>query len=377
MVNSNMEAKSIKITPIQYMFTIACFIQSSALLATFFVPIIGTEAWLSLLVGMSLFIPVALIHLALSRRFPGKNLIEIFCIVLGRVGGAIFSLLAILFFATLTTLNLRDLGFLAKQAIMSNTPAIVLTSLCVLVCAYAVYHGLGIIVRYSFAFTLLSAFVVILVTLLTLPIWKLENFLPMFQQPAIHYIQSAHIASTIPSAELLVFLMIMPNVKRSKKGLTRYFFGGYLIGGLTILLVIVRDTAVLGNIITFSVLPPFETQRLATMVEGLNRLEILYIIVMIVLWFFKITVHYYGTVTALAQLFKLKSYHPLILVMGAFFVTYAIYIFPSIPVHMAFAREEAATIWLFITLVPPLVTLIIAYLRRLPGRERTIKELDT
>lgn len=363
-----MKPKASKITPLQFMFTVACYVQSSALLTTFFVPIITYEAWISVVAGLLVFTPTILIYLALSRLFPGKSIIEIFHIVLGRIGGFVFSLLVIFFFATLTSLNLRDLGLLAKATIMSDTPPVVMTSLCILVCAYGVYHGLHAVVRYSVAFTLLSVVVVIAVSLITLSLWNFDYFLPLFQQPTIRYIQSGHISATIPNAELLIFMMIIPHVKRAKKGLGWYFFGGFLIGVLVLLTVVVRDTAVLGNAVSLFSMPPFETQRMVSAMQGLSRLEILYIIVMIVLWFFKVLVLYYATANAVAQLCGLKSYHPLVLVLGAVFVSYSIFAFPNIPVHMAFGREDTATLWTFFSVVLPLITLIIAKLRRIPAK---------
>lgn len=361
-----MKQKASKITPLQFMFSVACFVQASALLTSFFVPIITYEAWISVIAGMLLFAPTILIYLALARLFPGKSIIEIFKIVLGRLGGFVFSMLVIFFFATLTSLNLRDLGLLTKATIMNDTPPVVLTSLCVLVCAYAVYHGLHVVARYSVAFTLLSVVVVVAVSLITLNLWNFDYFLPIFQQPLLNYIQSSHISATIPHAELLVFMMIIPFVKRTEKGLARYFYGGFVIGVLAILIVVVRDTAVLGNAVALLGMPPFETQRMVSAMQGLSRLEILYIIIMIALLFFKILVLYYGTVTATAQLCGLKSHHPLVLVMGAVFVSYAIFAFPSIPVHMAFGREDTATLWTFFSLVLPLITLIIARIRCIP-----------
>jgi len=364
-----MKTETGRISSLQYMFCIACFIQSSALLSSFFVPLTKQDSWMSVLAGILLASPLLMIYLGLMRRFPGKTLIEINEAVFGRVFGFVVSLLYIWFMMSLFTLNLLDIGQLVKKTIMVDTPLIALISLCILVCAYAVYHGIRVVARYSFVFALLAVFVVITSTLFTLNFWRFENFLPMFDQSVMHYVQSMHLATTIPFGEVVVFLMIAPYVQRNKKGLARYAFGGLLIGGMTVLGVVVRDTAVLGNVLSFFSIPPFETQRMAVLAEGLNRLEILYIIILIVLLFFKVLILYYVSVMAVTQLFKLGSHRLVIPLAGALCVAYATFIYPSEIAHVIAARGETAQLWTVFQLCLPLFTLIVSAARKPPKKQ--------
>lgn len=358
----------------QFMFSVACFIQASALLSSFFVPIARQDTWLCVIFGILVSLPLMFIYLGLMRGFPGKNLIEINRIVFGRIGGALASLLFVLFTITLTSLNVRDFGQLVEMTIMAQTPPVVLIGLCLAVCTLAVYKGLRVVTHYSLAFSLLAGVILTLGALLTLNNWRLENFLPMFEQPVESYVRAAHIAITIPIGELVVFMMIMPRVKRTDKGLARYLLGGLLIGGLTIVGAVVRDTAVLGNTVTLYALPSFETLRLARLAEGLSRLEILFAIVLIVLLFFKILVLYYVSVSALAQLLRLRSYHPLVLVVGALFIVYSVFVYRSSVTHAAGGQEHTAALWTLFEFILPLLTLVIAWIRKLPQKNPTEKE---
>lgn len=369
-----MKPEEVGISPLQFMFSVACFIQASALLSSFFVSIARQDSWICVALGMLAAVPLLLIYLGLMRCFPGKNLLEIHEAVYGRVIGSIVSLLFVLFFITLTSLNLLVLGQLVKQTIMLHTPPIVLTGLCTAVCAFAIYRGLDVVTRYSLAFLLLSAFVVIAASLLTLDLWHPENFSPMLGQPAESYVQSTHLAATIPFGEIVAFMMVVPRVKRGKKGIARYLLGGLFIGGMATLTVVARDIAVLGNTIVLFSLPPFETLRMVTLVPSLSRLEILFEIVLIVLLFFKILILYYASVSALAQLLRLRSRHPLVLVTGALFNVYAVFIYPSETVHNAAARETTAFLWTLFELALPLVTLAVAVLRKLPQKKLAARE---
>jgi spore germination protein KB len=347
------------------MFSIACFIQSSSLLSSFFLPVTQQESWLCVVLGLLLSIPLFLIYYGLMKSFPDKNLVEIFELVYGRVGGIIASLIMMWFFLSVTTYNLRDIGYLVKQTIMVDTPVLALMVVCLLVCAYGIYYGLRVVTRYAMAFSLISSLILIAGALLTLNQCDLQNFLPMFNQPPLHYVQSTNQVMTIPFGEIVFFLMIAPQVKRGKKGMLRYLIGGLLIGGLTVLIVVVRDIAVLGNTISLFTLPSFETMRMITLTQALSRMEILFTVILIVLLFFKIMLLYYVSVLALAQLLKLQSYKPLILILGAFFTVYSYVIHTSTGQHTTFSREYASILWAFFEYLMPLIALVIGRIRKL------------
>lgn len=102
-------------------------------------------------------------------------------------------------------LNLMDLGNLTKLMILPETPNVVLTVMCLLVSAWAVRHGIKVVVRYSALFAFISYAILAVSVLLALSEANLQNFLPMFDQPVIKYIQGTHIITTIPFGETVVF----------------------------------------------------------------------------------------------------------------------------------------------------------------------------
>lgn len=360
-----MKLETSRITPFQYMFSVACFLQSSALLSAFFAPITRQDSWLVVLFGMIVAIPELLVFAALMRSFPGKNLIEITQTVLGRVGGTIVSLMFIWFFFTQAALNLRDLGQFVRQIILVETPTIIVISLCMALCAYAVLNGLNVVTRYAPVFSLMSILLTILAIMLTLNLMNPNNFLPVLAQEPIKYIHGTNIVLSIPFGELVLFLMAAPSVQRGKKSRMAYLFGGFVIGGMTIVAVVVRDTAVLGPVGTLFSLPAFETLRLIRLTDALNRMEIMFAIVLIVLLFFKISIIFYATVTAVAQLFRLKSYHPLVLTLAAFVIGYSTFVFPTSEIHSAYSRETAPIFWILFEFLLPLLVLIVGRTRGL------------
>lgn len=348
-----------RITPFQYMLSVTCFLQSSALLSSFFTPITQQDSWLVVLFGMAAAMPVLIVFCAIMHSFPGKNLIEITLASLGRVAGTVVSLIFIWFFLTLTALNLRDFGQFVRQIILVETPIIVVISLCMLVSAYAVIKGLNVVTRYSPVFVLMAIILTVLATLFTLNLINLNNFLPIMTLEPIKYVQGTNIVLTIPYGELFVLLMVAPYVSKGKKSKGVYLFGGFFIGSFTILSVVSRDTAILGNTASLFSLPSFETLRLIGITEAFNRMEILFAIVLVVLLFFKITILFYCSVMAIAQLLRMKTYHPLVLVMSAFIVAYTNFVFPTAEIHDVYSRQTAPIAWFVFEFILPLLVLIL------------------
>ena len=206
-----------KINGTRFMFTIAFFLQSSALLTSLIASLTLNNSWLSGLFAFFACIPLIYIYKTIMVKFPDKNLIQVLKIVYGKIFGSIIGATYVWFFLTLTALSISDLGDFAKITVMFQTPKIVLTLLCIIVSVFAVRHGLGVVTRYSAAFTFLEFAIVGLSILLVLNQLDFSNFLPIFNLPIGKYLQSIHIASTIPMGELMVFLMLHQTLKLIRK----------------------------------------------------------------------------------------------------------------------------------------------------------------
>jgi spore germination protein KB len=355
-----------KISGTQFMFSVACFLQSSSMLTTFLSSVTLQDSWLAVLFGSVLCLPLIWLYRTLMVMFPNHNLLQILIEVYGPVVGKVIGAAYIWFFVTLASLNLTDLGNLTKLAIMRKTPGVVIMLMCVLVAVLAVRNGIKLVTRYSTLFVTIAFIIMAICIVLMLNQIKLENFLPMFDLPVDKYIQGTHIIATIPFGELVVFLMIHPNVKLLGKGITKYLFWGFVLGGITILIVLQLNIAVLGNMLEMFTLPTLMTLRLVNMGMALSRIEILIVIILIMLMFFKIAILYYVSVLAAAQLFKVKAYRHLALAVGALLIAYGLTLYPNTVEHVASAQEIVPFLWTPFEILMPLLTLMIAKVRKLP-----------
>lgn len=361
-----------QISGTQLLFTVSCYLKASSLLTAFLAGVALQDSWIVVLFAIALCVPLLWLYRCLMVMFPDRNLIQILEDVYGKIAGRIIGILYACFFFNLASLNLMDLGNFSKLTILEETPVIVLVVLCVLVSAWAVVYGLRVVVRYSMMFSVIVVLILLLTVLLVFNQIKPQNFLPMFDLPLKKYIQATHIVVTIPFGEIVSFLMITPNVKLSRRKLTKYFFGGFALGAFSMLLVIVRDVGVLGNTLPLFTLPELVTLRMVNLGPALSRMEILFAIILIMLLFFKITFLYYVSVIAFAQLLGVRAYRRLVLAAGALIVAYGLTLYPSPVEHAASAQSIEPVLWTLLEILLPLLTLIVAKLRKLP--KATVKE---
>lgn len=359
-----------KITGTQFMFSVACFIQSSSLLTSFFTSITKQDSWIAVILGSIASLPILLIYAYMMKIFPNKNLIEINDMVFGPVIGKIFSIIYVWFFMTLSAINTKDLAEFVQKTILEDTPSIVVVGLLFILCAWAIRNGIEIVTRYSLLFTFIAMVIVILTVFFTVEHMEMDNFLPILQQPKMTYVQATHIITTIPFGEIVVFLMIHPNLDIEPKKRMKYLLYGFLIGGLTLLIVVLRDIAVLSKTIEIFLLPSFETLRLISVYSTLSRVESLFAVTLIILMFFKISILYYVSVMGVAYIFKMKSYKPLVLSIGVIIIIYSYNVYPSIIAHMESGSKTAPFGWYVIESILPLITVITAKIRKLPKQEK-------
>ena len=358
-----------KVSASQFMFTVACFIQASTLLTAFFISVTKQDSWIVSIFGFLVGMIFLWLYTTLMKNFPNKNLVEINDLVFGSVVGKIFSLVYIYFFLTLSALNLKDLGDFVGMAIMPNTPTIVILVSFMCICAWAVRGGIEVVTRYSLFFTFIASFIMIVTFFLAFNDIDFNNFLPMFNQPVMKYVQGTHIIATIPFGEIVVFLMVTPNIEIPSNKLGKYFTLGFAVGGTSLTLIVLRDIAVLGNIITLFTFPSFETLRMIRLSRALGRMEVLFAVILIILLFFKISFLYYVSVLAISQIFKLNSYKNIVLGVGVIIVIYSFNLYYSMVQHMEHGSIITPFQWLIYEFLLPLITLIVAKIRNVSSSE--------
>ncbi len=352
------------INNVSFMFTVACFIQSSTMLTAFVTTITGHDTWIVTAIASILSIPLMLVILALVKRFPGKGLFEINDFAFGKIGGTMVSIVYMFFFFLLTSLNLRDASNFINQTVMNNTPMMALSICFMGLVAYATYKGLNVIGKYAAAFVILSFFFIGISMLTTMLNADAGNFLPMLRLPVVKYIQGTHVLMTIPFGELVCLLVIAPYIARNGKSLGKELCWGFFMGVITFLAVVVRDTSVLGNTMRYFALPSFQTLKLAKFTDTLGHLEIIFAIILLVLLYFRIAILYFCYLVMLSKILRFQNYNYLIIPTSCVILVYSFIIFSSFQMHMDYGNRVIPFLWIIPELILPVITLVVILIRR-------------
>jgi len=358
-----------KINSQQLLFIIAGFVQGSVLLIDFTVGITEHQTWMVILAALAITAPVILSYVMLAKIFPGMNLVQINDMVYGRFLGKFISIYYVFFFLMTLSFNIRDVGELYITFLMPDTPFIFLLVAFTATCAYAVSKGIEVLARISHLFVVTGMFIMISTFTLLIDQMDFSNFLPFFDLPFIRIFQGIHIVSSIPIGETVSLLMIMGCLNKTEHVVKNTFFG-ILIGVVSLLIVSVRNTAVLGRTQSIWTSPSFQSIRLINIGTVLTRMDFLVGIGQTILIFIKCSLLFYVLVAALSQLLGLKSYLPLVLPLAGIEVIIAATVFQS-PVDHAMITQNAGIIYSapLMFVIPPL-SLLIAKIRGLPKSER-------
>lgn len=358
-----------KISGTQLLFCIIGFVEGSVLLLNFAANITESQTWMVVLASIVAFLPVVYSYVALSKRFPGMNVIQINDKVYGPIIGKLISLYYILFMSLTLSFNIRDIGELYNTFIMPDAPLIFFITFFAATCAYAVYKGLESIARISHLIVITTVLIQIIIFMLLFGNMDFSNFLPLFKVSPLKLIHGFHIIMSIPFAETIIFLMILCSVNKTEN-VGKIVLSGVTIGGIILLNVAIRNTAVMGNTESLWTSPSFESIRMIEIGTVLTRMDLLIGLIQTILMFFKTSFFLYAFVSAVAQLLSLKSYLPILLPLTGIEVILAATAFQT-PVDHIMITQNGHIIYLTpLLFFVPFMTFLIAVLRGIPNTKR-------
>jgi len=361
--------KNSQISTAQFMFAIACFMQGSSLLTFAIHETAKQEAWIAVVIGCLISLPFIWIYVYLAKKHPGKDFFAINEIVLGRIAGKLFSTLYLFYFFTLVILNSNILGNFVSGNLLPITPMPVALALFIFICSWAVCKGVRNMTSYGTLFVIITVSILLFSSLLLIKDMKFDNLLPIFSLPLKDYLEGAHITAVIPICEMMVFLMLLPNLQNSG-GIGRAFWGGAAIGAATLLFIVLNDTVVLGKVATVVPGPPYTSKQLINIGNVLTHMEVLYAVMLLMLLFFKISIIMYAFFYGLSRLLNLKSYRFLVATFGVIFVIFSSTVFTSADEHANWIISGVAPVYLsFFLFVLPACTMIVAVIRNFMGKK--------
>ncbi|MGW8959782.1 GerAB/ArcD/ProY family transporter [Paenibacillus sp. NPDC055715] len=369
--------KQVKISGRQFMILTTLFTIGSAVLV---IPsgmafVAKQDAWIAALVGVGAGFFLVWIYNTIATLYPRMTLAEIIETLLGKWLGKTVSLLFIVtLFLSGPASVLYDVGNFLTTQIMPQTPAQSVNILFAVIVVMGAWLGIETFARS--AELLFPFFILLYISLVILisPEIKLENVEPVLEAGIGPIWPAALSFISVLFLPHIVLLMIFPAVNRIDKA-RKAFFNGSMFGGLMMALIVALSILVLGPDSTArSIFPSYSLAQKISIGSFLQRIEAIMAIMWFISLYFRITIYLYVIVLAIAQIFNLKDYRPLILPLGMILVVMSVVIYPNVP----YQQKWDGTVWvsytLSIGLFLPLLLLCIHGIRKLWSRKKTGSE---
>ncbi|NLT94751.1 MAG: endospore germination permease [Clostridia bacterium] len=331
--------------------------------------VVGHTDWLAILLGLIEGLFIVCLFTALNIKFPGKNLVEILKQVFGPLLGSVVSLAYVFYFFLLATMTLRLFGDFFSGIIFPQTPIVVIIGVMVLVCASAVRNGIEVIARCSQVLLPLAVLTIIITIVLSLPDMKFAHFLPFIDVPLGELFKISYYTATSPFGESIVFLMFMAYLSKQQQTTNKgrsALISGLTLGTFFLVLISVRNTGLLGDTKVISTYSSYQATRLIDIADILTRVEIIASINFLTMGFLVISLFYYSSVLAMAQIFKLRTYLPLVLPIGILLACISITQFENVMEYQRFSEEFIPVFALPLQIGIPIICLLISKLKKKP-----------
>ncbi|SDH48038.1 GerAB/ArcD/ProY family transporter [Alteribacillus bidgolensis] len=363
-----------KINAMQLFVLIFLFELGSALL----IPL-GTDAkqdaWLAILTGMAGGVFLFYIYLRLYKYYPDILPTEYMQILLGKIFGKILACIYIIYFLYISARVLRDFGEMLLTFAYEETPLFIVNALLLLTIVYTVHKGIEVIARTGELlfvvqyFLAVAGFILVIVSGLI----DIKNLKPVLESGVMPVVKT-FLKETwyIPFGEVVAFIMIFPYINRPKK-LKKAGIAAIVLSGVNLVITMAINIAVLGvDLTSRSQFPLLNTIQAIQVAEFLERLDVFFMIALIVGGFIKITIYFYAAVTGVSNLFHVKKASKLAYPLGIVVLILSLSIASSYTEHI---QEGLTLVSLYMHLplqvIIPILLLIIAFFKN-KNKERSM-----
>ena len=325
------------------------------------------DAWLAILLGMVFSFILLLVYHRLYTYYPNLLPTEYMQRILGKVLGTVLAFVYILYFMYDASRVLRDFGEMLLTFAYPDTPLFIANALLMLVIIYTIRKGIEVVARsgellFIFMYVLAVAGFILIVSSGLIEIKNLQPILEegLFPVLKVVFTQTLY----FPFTEVIVFTMILPYLDNPQKAKVTMLCASGL-SGINLIITMLINVCVLGVDLTArSQYPLLSTIESIQVANFLERLDVFFMLAMVIGIFFKVCVLFYAAVIGTANLFNIKSPSRLSYPLGLVILLLSITIASNFQEHLhegLYIARFVLHIPLFMV-IPPLL-LLIAFLK--------------
>lgn len=266
------------------------------------------DAWISILIGIAISLPMCFVYSRLLKLFPGKNLFDIVEEVFGSIVGKAITLIFIWYFFHLGALIIRNITEFIQIVSFTETPQFFVAIFIGLLVIYMVKSGIEVLGRWTEFVLPIIIFIIILTIGLSAPEMNFNHLKPVLYNGFKPVFQGAYALFTFPFAETVIFTVIFSSLEQQNKSFKVYSLS-IIMSGVILLLVALRNILVLGaaNINTLY-FPSYSAVSIINIGDFLQRIEVVVSITLILSSIAKLSVCLFATSIGVSKLFNFDDY---------------------------------------------------------------------
>lgn len=355
-----------KISAYQLFASIVLIPYGSAILF-FITPKAKQDAWISMLIYILPAVILQIVYTSLWNKYSDDTIVTYMPKIFGKVIGTSLSILYIIFFTYEAARVLRDVISLITITIMPKISFNLTTVLIASMVTYGVYVGIENICRAAQVILpiLVLFFILEWILLFTTPeVLKFYNLKPVLENGITSVIKEGWKLITFPYGETILLTMLYPSVvetsKVRKAAILAIIFQGilYTLNSIMFICVLGVDFA------STSLFPLLQTIRMMHIGESFDRVDIFFILIVVVSGFIKIATFTYGAMLGTAQLVKLKDTQYLAIPFGIVIFITSLLIAKNYPQHIYIGQEITLKyLHLPLAVFIPIIALLVQWIK--------------
>ncbi|HCC34414.1 MAG TPA: hypothetical protein DEQ02_01770 [Ruminococcaceae bacterium] len=305
---------------------LAGFIMASVMFAN--ILIIGfymgseRDVWISLLLSLTLVIPLILIYARLTRLMPGMDIYGMAKAAFGKIGAGIVAFAFGFYCLHLASLTLGNYSEFIHLTALFKTPFIVIALGFFVVCIYIVQSGIQTLGKWSALTSVIGLAVLIIITALSTGQMDFSRLLPVMDDGFGEITVGALRAVPLHFGDAVVTLTLIGGLKSKKSPKSIYIISTVAVA-LILILIFIRNCTLMGTAMVKSAFfPTYKSVSLIKVSYFLERIESVLFLVYITLGMTKISVCIIGAAKGAATLFRLPSYKAMTVPVG--FIAFAL-----------------------------------------------------
>jgi spore germination protein KB len=293
------------------------------------------DAWIAVLMATFIGIFIVLLYLFLIQKGENQNFFQLLEKCFGKWLGKMLIFIYILYFFYIGARVLRDFGELMVTTIFEQTPIEFISLSMMLLIAYILYLGVEVLARVSEIFIPYMALFIFFIAFGLQFSDEIEftNLLPILGDgigPVIKAVFPTLV--TFPFGELIAFTLIFPLVSSNKIKMGTIV--AVCISGIMLSFTAILQITTLGeNIRSRSTYPMLSAAREISLLNFIERVDLLIVFIMMFGIIVKVAVWFYGGLLGLELIFK-RPNRQFVLPMALLIAYFSIVISPNFTEHM-------------------------------------------